>query len=978
MKQTLAITRKELNGYFGSPMALIFIGVFLAATLFVFFWLDTFFARGIADVRSLFRWMPLLLVFLVAALTMRQWSSETQSGTLEILLTLPVTRWQLVIGKFLAVMTLVALALLLTVSLPVTVSILGNLDWGPVIGGYLAALLMASAYAALGLFISSRTRNEIVALILTVVIGGVLYLIGSQQVTEFTGESVGNILRAFATGARFESIERGVIDLRDLVYYLSITVLFLALNVYSLDTKRWSHGDSTSSYRMNANLAMSLLAINLLLLNVWIYPFSGMRADLTEQHQYSLSPVTKDLLQNLQEPLLIRAYFSEHTHPLLAPLVPTITDMLDEYRIAGDGQVKIEVVDPAQHPDLEAEANQTYGIRPTPFQVAGRYEQSVVNAYFDILIRYGDQNQVLHFGDLIQVQSYRDGQTEVTLRNLEYDLTRAIKRTVFGFQNTDSIIASLPAPAKLTLFVTPDKLPAELKTAPATVQKVAEDIAKNSNGKFTFETVNPADPNAKVTPQELAQKYNIQPYSVSLFDQTQYYLHMLLQVGDQAQVVYPSGDLSDASIKDGINQALKRNSTGYLKVVGIWHPTIGPDPMMQQMGQNQQPPFSTWDTLSQKLSSDYTVQNLDLNDGKVPPNVDVLLVIAPQQMTDTQRYAIDQFLMRGGSVIVAGSNFQVKVDPMSGGLTLAPIKDGLQDMLASYGINVDPSMVLDPQNEPFPITVNRDINGVTVQQLDTMNYPYFVDVRNDGMASGNAMVANLPAVTLNWASPVRVDDKANAGRQVTTLLKSSDQSWTSADTNIQPDQSTYPEFGFKPGDARAAEPLAVSVVGSFDSFFKGKASPLAAQPTPAPNAQAAPQPTPSGPTTGTIDKSPATARLVVIGSGDFINDTVFQISSQLDQNRYLNSLQFVQNAVDWSTEDLDLLSIRSRGSAEHLLAPMTQDKQSTWEFGNYGFALLALVIIGLWWASRRRTEQPMTLSPNTFENTDQEVSLEHL
>ena len=108
MKQILTITRKELNSYFGSPMALIFIGVFLAATLFSFFWLDTFFARGIADVRPLFRWMPLLLIFLVAALTMRQWSQEAQSGTLEILLTLPVPYWQLVMGKFLAVLTLVA------------------------------------------------------------------------------------------------------------------------------------------------------------------------------------------------------------------------------------------------------------------------------------------------------------------------------------------------------------------------------------------------------------------------------------------------------------------------------------------------------------------------------------------------------------------------------------------------------------------------------------------------------------------------------------------------------------------------------------------------------------------------------------------------------------------------------------------------------------------------------------------------------
>jgi ABC-2 type transport system permease protein len=110
-----------LRGYFGSPMALIFIGAFLAVTLFSFFWVDTFFARGIADVRPLFRWMPVLMIFLVAALTMRQWSEEQRAGTLEVLLTLPVSRTQLVIGKFLAVMALSRIALALTFFLPITV-----------------------------------------------------------------------------------------------------------------------------------------------------------------------------------------------------------------------------------------------------------------------------------------------------------------------------------------------------------------------------------------------------------------------------------------------------------------------------------------------------------------------------------------------------------------------------------------------------------------------------------------------------------------------------------------------------------------------------------------------------------------------------------------------------------------------------------------------------------------------------------------
>jgi ABC-2 type transport system permease protein len=225
MKQLLSITRKEIEGYFGSAMALIFVGAFLAVTLFSFFWVDTFFARGIADARPLFRWMPLLMIFLVAALTMRQWSEEQRSGTLEVLLTLPVRPIQLVIGKFLAVMALVAVALALTIFLPITVSLLGNLDWGPVFGGYLAAILLAAAYAAIGLFVSSRTDNQIVALMLTVLLCGLFYLIGSSGVTDFVGDRLGEILRAIGSGSRFVSIQRGVVDLRDLLYYLSLQAL---------------------------------------------------------------------------------------------------------------------------------------------------------------------------------------------------------------------------------------------------------------------------------------------------------------------------------------------------------------------------------------------------------------------------------------------------------------------------------------------------------------------------------------------------------------------------------------------------------------------------------------------------------------------------------------------------------------------------------------------------------------------------------
>jgi ABC-2 type transport system permease protein len=956
MKQTLAITRKELNNYFGSPMALIFVGVFLAATLFTFFWVDTFFARGVADMRPMFRWMPILLIFLVAALTMRQWSEEQQSGTLEILLTLPVRLVQLVLGKFLGVMALVIVALALTLFLTLTVSLLGNLDWGPVLGGYLAAILLAAAYTAIGLFVSSRTDNQIVALILTVLIGGLFYLIGSTGVTDFAGDRLAEILRAFGAGSRFESIERGVIDLRDLVYYLSLTALFLTLNVVSLDSNRWSQGENTAAYRTSLLMTALLIVLNLIALNVWLFPLSGARLDLTEQKEYTLSPTTRDLLNNLQEPLLIRGYFSEKTHPLLAPLVPRIRDTLEEYRIASNGKVVVEIIDPLQDPEKETEANQTYGIQPTPLQAADRYGASVVNAYFDILIRYGDQSEVLGFQDLIEIQPYRSGQIDVRLRNLEYDLTRAIKKTVYGFQSIDAVLASMEEPVKLTLLVTPDTLPQGLTETPDTIQKVADEIAAGSNGKFTFEVLNLDDPNSPLTRQNLIDQ-GVQPFPVSLFSDQSYFLHMILQIGDEGQLLFPSGDLSEADIRTTIESALKRASPGFLKVVGLWTPPDIPQP--DPFG-GQQPSFKQYNTIADQLRQEYTVQSVDLSNGQVPANIDVLLVIAPQGMSDTERYAIDQYLMRGGAVIVAAGNYILNPDPLTGNLGVQQIEGGLRDMLASYGLTIEQAMVMDPQNESF-LYADGSLGGQpTIYILD--DYHFFVDVRPDGMDRESPILASLPAVTMNWVSPVVVDEQKNAERETTVLLKSTLASWLRTNAEVNPNLQ-LPDLGFSPEGEQKSYPLAVSVQGVFESYFKDKPSPLEMTESETTGLESVTdQTTETTPgSVGTIETSPDTARLVVIGSAEFLNDVIFSISGQLSGDRYLNSLQFAQNMVDWSVEDLDLLAIRSRGTSARLLNPLEETDQKFWEIANYVVALLALIGLGVMWRMRQRNEQPIEL-----------------
>lgn len=958
MKQILAITRKELNSYFNSLLAVIFLGTFLAAIAIIFFSVEGFFARGIADVRPLFSWMPILLIFLIASLTMRQWSEEQRSGTLEVLLSLPTSHVQLVLGKFLAVMSMIGIALLLTLPFPIMVSLLGNLDWGPVLGGYLASILIAAAYASIGLFISSRTDNQIVALILTVITGGGFYLIGSSFFTSFFPVSIVEVLRAIGTGSRFESIQRGVIDFRDLVYYGSLSAFFIVLNVLSIDRFRWS--EQATQYRFTTLRTTALICLNLIAINIWVYPLSGLRLDLTAQKEFTISQTTRDLTSNLAEQLLIRAYLSEKTHPLLAPLIPQISDMLKEYEIASRGMITAEVIDPINDPEIETEANQAYGIQPTPFQIAGRNESSIINAYFNILVRYGDQSIVIGLEDLIEVQQTASG-VNVSLKNLEYNLTSAIKKTVYGFQSIDSILAELDEPVKLTLLLSQNLLPANENEIVVQITQIANQIQTQSNGKLLFEIVDPDVDGASISRQQLIEELGIEPYPVALFSQDSYFFHLLLQNGDQAQIIYPPTEANEADIRLEIESALKRTSSGFLKVIGIWTP---PSTTQDIYGQTQQA-ISSYQSALGQLNSDYELQFVDLSTGRIPDNFDAVVIIAPQNLGEMEQFAIDQFLMRGGAVILAISPYKLDADYVNGYLTLTPIETGLIEMLNSYGIFVQNQLVMDMQNAAFPVAVNRNVGQVQVQEIQAIDYPYFVDVRPEMMDRDNLIVAGLPAISMNWASPVQIAQEQTDLREVTILLSSSEESWTSTATNIQPDFELYPEFGFAVAESRASYPLAVSMTGSFTSYFVDKPVPTI---TDAENTEN------NNPTLTTISQSSPNSRLVVFGSAGFIDDFPLQLSSRLTQDYVVNNLRLLQNAVDWSVEDTDLLSIRSRGTATRVLIPLDTNQQLFREISIY--VIEAALLLGLYgfWQYRKNKKKSISILTHEMKKSGKGAS----
>jgi len=235
MNAALTIAKREIRTYFNSPIAYIVVTVFMLLAGYLFF--GSLFIERQAEMRSYFNLMPLLLSFIVPAMAMRLIAEEKGSGSLEMLITMPVRDWQVVFGKFLGGMTLLATLVGLTLFYAVTVMLVGPLDRGPAIGGYIGILLMGGSYMAIGVMASTFTRNQIVAFIIGFAISFALFLF--YRLVQFTPESVQPIIAYLSIESHFEAISRGVIDSRDVVYYLSVMVVSLVIATVSLESRKW-------------------------------------------------------------------------------------------------------------------------------------------------------------------------------------------------------------------------------------------------------------------------------------------------------------------------------------------------------------------------------------------------------------------------------------------------------------------------------------------------------------------------------------------------------------------------------------------------------------------------------------------------------------------------------------------------------------------------------------------------------------------
>jgi ABC-2 type transport system permease protein len=226
MKAIWTIAKRELVAYFTSPVAYVFLVIFLLLTGFFTFTAGSFFERGEASLAAFFGWHPWLFLVLVPAVGMRVWAEERRSGTIELLLTMPIAPWQAIVAKFLASWAFLAAALVLTFPAVITVNLLGTPDNGIIAAGYLGSLLLAGAYLAITCMTSAMTRNQVVALILSVVICLFLILAGFNPVTDLLARWASPVMvdtvAAFSVVTHFDGFQRGVIDARDLLFFLSV------------------------------------------------------------------------------------------------------------------------------------------------------------------------------------------------------------------------------------------------------------------------------------------------------------------------------------------------------------------------------------------------------------------------------------------------------------------------------------------------------------------------------------------------------------------------------------------------------------------------------------------------------------------------------------------------------------------------------------------------------------------------------------
>jgi ABC-type uncharacterized transport system involved in gliding motility auxiliary subunit/ABC-type transport system involved in multi-copper enzyme maturation permease subunit len=431
-----AIAKRELGGYFSSPVAYVFIVIFLLLTGFFTFTAGNFFERGQANLDSFFTWHPWLYLFLVPCVGMRLWAEERRVGTIELLLTKPITIWQAIVGKFVASWIFLGLALLLTFPVFITVNYLGRPDNGLLIAAYLGSLLMAGTYLAISCMTSAMTRNQVVSFIISVVICLFLVLCGFPPVTNFLMRMdkpwLVDLVSSLSVMTHFQPFTSGMLDSRDVIFFL----LIIGFALFTTGVIIRSHQASTDKLRKRKDFERMVYSSGgvaaMFVIMVAFYIVTSavkVRADVTADKIHTLSAGTKKILRKLDSRLTLRFYCTQSDNampPALRTYARRIEELLQEYQQEAKGKLIFEKFDPRPDSDTEDAARQN-GVEGRPTGPFGAEK-----IYLGLVVSLLNEKFALPF-----LPPERE-------RLLEYDISRAISRVASSARPAIGIMTGLP------------------------------------------------------------------------------------------------------------------------------------------------------------------------------------------------------------------------------------------------------------------------------------------------------------------------------------------------------------------------------------------------------------------------------------------------------------------------------------------------------------------------------------------------------
>lgn len=410
------VARRDAKALFDQPTGYVLLVVFLAVNAFFFF--RNAYLTNSATLRPMLDFLPWVFLFFVPAVAMRSLAEDHRNGLLEIVLAQPISEAELLLGKFLGVLVVLLGALAITLLIPLGLLLGSHLPLGPVVAQYVGAALLAAAFAGIGVWASSLGKSQITAFIMAVAVMFVLILVGLDPLLVGLPPALGAIAANLGVLSHFESVGRGVLDLRDVLYFLSVAAIFLVLAYAVLMRRRLTPGSRRTELLRWGTLLLVAVVVAVDLAGGAI----GGRLDLTPGHAYTLSPATKAIARGLPDIVTIRVFASRGLPAQFAQNQRDVTDLLSDLRRASRGKIRVIERDPASSPAASEEA-QSLGIEPVQFNVVGQSELQVKNGYFGLVVEYAAKHETIPF-------IRRTDDLEYRLASALRDLTRATRPRV--------------------------------------------------------------------------------------------------------------------------------------------------------------------------------------------------------------------------------------------------------------------------------------------------------------------------------------------------------------------------------------------------------------------------------------------------------------------------------------------------------------------------------------------------------------------